>query len=677
MTVRRTLSVLTAALAVAGLAAAFAAAKPAAQDLLRGLGAPQDFSSSRVSSYDRSGGNKDSLTIPPGGTAVLAELKGPAAIHHLWVTIAAEAFYGRKLVLRMYWDGEASPSVEAPIGDFFGVGHGLNRNLSSLPITNSSEGRARNAYWYMPFAKSARVTVTNEGRREVPAFYYYIDYRRLPALAEGTPAFHVQYRQDFPPAAGKNYLILDAEGRGHYVGCHLSVLQRGLGWWGEGDDMIFIDGESAPSLNGTGSEDYFSDAWGMRESSGLFYGCPLQEEDFQAGSKASVYRFHIPDPIPFRKSIRVTIEHGHANDRSDYDSSTAYWYQAEPHKPFPAFPAVEARLPLALEPPSDFVLPAWRKGGATDADLYENEDGSVKLKAGKLVSSLTSYYGPNGDRYPVLATDGARPGHEVELAFGVDIEDVYDLDLYLLRGQACGDFEITGCVTGATRAKMEPPAFKGYAAEREFAILSLKDLRLAPGMSRLTFQVTGKNDAALGYEIGLIGYRLTPAHRKFLTEWNLAGPFDAPDMDALAVGGPPEAESDLSAAFIGKDGKPAGWKKIRAGGSGAFDLNALVQPNERVAVYALGWVKAPEAGPACFLLGSDDGARLWINGELVHDNPAYRAVTTDQDKVAVRLKKGWNKVLLKIVQGDGGFGFQARFADPDGKLVWSAEPPGN
>ena len=134
-----------------------------AQDILRDLGRQQDFRSERISSFDRSGGNNDRLSIAPGETAVLAEIDGPAAIHHIWVTIAAEAFYGRKIILRMYWDGEERPSVEAPIGDFFGVGHGLNRNLSSLAIACSSEGRARNCYWYMPFRGSARITATNEG----------------------------------------------------------------------------------------------------------------------------------------------------------------------------------------------------------------------------------------------------------------------------------------------------------------------------------------------------------------------------------------------------------------------------------------------------------------------------------------------------------------------------------
>ena len=319
-----------------------AAALVAGQDLLQGLGREQDYRSRRVSSYDRSGGNRDSIVIAPGKTAVLAEIEGPAAIHHIWTTIAAEPFYGRKLVLRVYWDNEKSPSVEAPIGDFFGVGHGLNRDFVSLPVVCSSEGRARNCYWFMPFRRSCRVTVKNEGARPVDAFYYYIDYRELPDLAADTPYFHAQYRQEFPPEPGRNYLLLAAEGAGHLVGTNLSVLQRALGWWGEGDDMIRVDGESRPSLHGTGSEDYYSDAWGMREGQSPFYGCPLQEEDFQAGAKATVYRFHVPDPIPFTRRIEATIEHGHANDRADFLSSVAYWYQTEPHKKFPSLPARDA-----------------------------------------------------------------------------------------------------------------------------------------------------------------------------------------------------------------------------------------------------------------------------------------------------------------------------------------------
>ena len=215
---------------------------PAGQDLLCRLAQAQDYRSKRISSYDRTGGNRDALTIEPGQTAVLAEIPGPGAIHHIWVTIAAEPFYGRKLILRMYWDGETSASVEAPIGDFFGVGHGLNRNFSSLPINCSSEGRAKNCYWQMPFAKSALVIVTNEGTRPVAAFYYYIDYRELKEMPAATQYFHAQYRQEMPCEPGRNYVLLEADGRGHYVGCNMSILQRAMGWWGEGDDMIYVDG---------------------------------------------------------------------------------------------------------------------------------------------------------------------------------------------------------------------------------------------------------------------------------------------------------------------------------------------------------------------------------------------------------------------------------------------------
>jgi hypothetical protein len=143
-----------------------------------------------------------------------------------------------------------------------------------------------------------------------------------------------------------NYVFLEAQGRGHYVGVTQSIFQNQDGWWGEGDDMIFIDGEKRPSINGTGSEDYYLGAWGFAAgaSNYLLYGVPVMG-GFSAASQSSVYRFHLDAPIPFTKSIRVTIEHGHANHRSDNFFSVAYWYQAEPHAPFPALPAVDTRIP--------------------------------------------------------------------------------------------------------------------------------------------------------------------------------------------------------------------------------------------------------------------------------------------------------------------------------------------
>ncbi len=645
------------------------------QDLSH-LGQPLDYASRRVSSFDRSGGNRDALAIEPGATAVLAEISGPGAIHHIWVTIAAEPFYGRKLVLRMYWDGEGAPSVEAPLGDFFGVGHGLSRNLSSLPLACSSDGRAKNGYWYMPFLRSARITVANEGSRPVAAFYYYIDYRLLPELSASTPTFHAQYRQETPCLPGRNYVLLEAEGRGHYVGCNLSVLQRAMGWWGEGDDMIYVDGETTPSLHGTGSEDYFSDAWGMREDENLFYGCPLQEEDFQAGSKATVYRFHIPDPVPFRRSIRVTIEHGHANDRSDYYSSVAYWYQTEPHRPFPPLPGVEERLPYALEPPGNFVLPRWEKRESDAGLFFKDKSSGLRFTSDRLSVLQTAFYSPDGSLYSALTTEGARPGGtgmgtEAALAFPVEVGERYDIELYFSKGPAMG--EATAFAAGRDGASLRA-SLDGYSAEPEISRLSLRDVPLGEGENEIRLRITGRNEKAEGAEMGFVGMGLVPASPRFITLWNLIGPFDAPDMNSLQIASPPEEEAALQKRYPGKNGTEVGWKRVRAGPTGSINLNEIFQPNEQVIAYGLAYVHSPDRRSTHILLGSDDGVRVWLNDELIHSHPVYRAHSPDQDKVRVVLKAGWNKVLIKVLQGAGDWGFYLRLADPEKDLVYATEP---
>ncbi len=325
--------------------------------MLNGLPELKDYTAQRSSSSDPNWktGNGDARWIPAGETLTLADLKGPGRITHIWFTIASnERYYGRKMVLRMYWDGETSPSVEAPVNDFFCQGHGLDVDVHSLPFRVTADGRARNCYFVMPFRKSARLTITNEGAEPCQAFFWYIDWQQLKKKPARTPYFHAQYRQQFPCKPGEDYTILDARGDGHFVGCQLSVAQRTDGWWGEGDDFFYIDGERVPSLKGTGSEDYFCDAWGIRKQDGLFYGAPLVE-GMSAGDSTTAYRFHIPDPVPFKTSLRMTIEHKGAAQRADgsWDgfaeraddfSSVAYWYQLEPHAPFPKLPSVSERL---------------------------------------------------------------------------------------------------------------------------------------------------------------------------------------------------------------------------------------------------------------------------------------------------------------------------------------------
>ncbi|MBB5159564.1 glycoside hydrolase family 172 protein [Saccharopolyspora phatthalungensis] len=337
----------------------------------------------RSSSWDRSGGNEDRLTIAPGRTATLTEIRGAGSINHIWVTVANERMtpdpwmrepeYLRKLVLRAYWDGERQPSVAVPLGDFFGVGHGRTTNFVSAPLQMSpQDGKAFNCFFPMPFSTGARLEISSELVHERVFFYYYVDYELFDELGADIGRFHAQWRRSDPcPGVDQrsesndrflftgtnldgldNYTILEAAGRGHYVGCVLNIHNlrdtNEWNWYGEGDDMIFIDGQRwPPTLHGTGTEDYFNTAWCPAESyHAPYHGITLPGGDNWSG-QISLYRFHIEDPIPFQRSIRVSIEHGHANKRSDDYSSVAYWYQSEPHAPFSLAP-VEQRIPRAL-----------------------------------------------------------------------------------------------------------------------------------------------------------------------------------------------------------------------------------------------------------------------------------------------------------------------------------------
>ncbi|MBI1774769.1 MAG: DUF2961 domain-containing protein [Proteobacteria bacterium] len=338
---------------------------------LRGLARLRDVRSRRASSHDRSGGNEDFVWIKPGEAARLLDAEGAGCITHIWMTAACkERHYLRKLVLRMWWDGEETPSVEVPLGDFFGIGHAETRNFASLPLAMSPQaGRGLTCYFPMPFAKAARIEVENQCSETSARLYFYVDYESYTALADDMARFHATWHRENPcdgmspqgmnfetyqyegtnRTGEGNYVILEAEGSGHYVGCHLDIHNltetKGRNWYGEGDDMIFVDGESLPSIHGTGTEDYFNTAWCPQEPfTSPYFGITMPGGPNWSG-KISLYRYHVEDPIHFRKSIRVTIEHGHANRRCDDYASTAYWYQAEPHKKQRPLMPVAERLP--------------------------------------------------------------------------------------------------------------------------------------------------------------------------------------------------------------------------------------------------------------------------------------------------------------------------------------------
>jgi hypothetical protein len=298
----------------------------------------------------------------------LLEAAGAGVVTHLWFTInSQDKMHLKNLVLRAWWDGESSPSVEAPIGDFFGLGLGEYFTYQSALLTVAPV-KALNAYFQMPFANGARLTVTNEGKVKTDSLYFAVDYVTLAGLPEDVGRFHAQYRQAAPCKGWTddwsneyaaqindkknlngegNYVFLEATGRGHFVGVTHAVEQNQDGWFGEGDDMIFIDGDAMPTINGTGSEDYYNGAWDFGGQAFAYEhnGAPYMVDPERIGGRCCLYRWHVESPITFEKSIRVTIEHGHANHRSDNFYSTAYWYQTEPHAAFPALPVPEKRVP--------------------------------------------------------------------------------------------------------------------------------------------------------------------------------------------------------------------------------------------------------------------------------------------------------------------------------------------
>lgn len=319
---------------------------------------------------DWQAGNSDSRGIEPGGVLTVADIDGPGIIRHIWFTMGSRDLrYPRAVVLRMYWDGAEAPAVESPVGDFFAVGHGMMRYVDSLPVSVTSEGRALNCYWPMPFHKHARITLANESAESV-GVYYYVDYQKVPALPPDTAYFHAQYRQEYPVKLGPHYLVFEGEGRGHYVGTVLSVVNRTRGWFGEGDDCFFIDGEPEPSLRGTGTEDYFCDAFGFREFGRPYYGVSSYE-GYDVGDRTTVFRWHIPDPVHFTKSLKVTIEHrgsmfddlgrgtsGFA-ERADLFSSVAFWYQVGHARRFTTLPpAAERIVPTTVIELEDFAADA-------------------------------------------------------------------------------------------------------------------------------------------------------------------------------------------------------------------------------------------------------------------------------------------------------------------------------
>jgi len=476
--------------------------------------------------------------IQPGETMVMADIAGPGVINHIWLTFndarpnwleSGGSANPAELVLRMYWDSAAQPAVEAPLGDFFAAGFGLRREVRSLPVQVEG-GDGYNAFWQMPFFRHARITVTNEGEKRARSFYYQVDYTEVDSLPAGTAYFHARYSQAFPEQLGRDYVVLETAGQGHYVGTVMSVQSRSPYWFGEGDARIYVDGDTLPTIQGTGTEDYFLMAWGLGQQTFPYFGCTwLSDDPSNLGMRATMYRWHIEDPIRFTKSLRFEMEHtgwisadetetgevdGHV-EREDDIATVAFWYQVgQAPRPTPLPPLAQRAFPGL-----DHVIE-----GRTMLATARHSGGALELQAG---------YDWSGDGQ-IFFTPAADDAF-LEVDFTITDDERRGLVLRLTSAPDYGRYRVFLDGTEVTRLsdypEWNPQGPRDlYAPGVEVRDWYLGSYALTPGTHTLRFETAGRHPFSTGNRLGFDSVRLRERWQKKRPSLRAPGiPDPAPD----------------------------------------------------------------------------------------------------------------------------------------------------
>jgi len=576
--------------------------------------------------------------IPARSRRVAVELKGPACIDELAVKADfRDDLAIKRLILRIYWDGEKTPSVESPLADFFGNGFG-RLEYASIPM-----GLADGAYYCrfpMPFGKSAVIELEN-GLSTPQTVELRLATRKLDSI-EGMGLFHATWHKD-TNKGGIPYAILKATGKGHFVGCVMNMEWNGLGML-EGDELIFVDGKKV--FNGTGTEDYFNSGWYFSTGpvAQPLHGATVRED----AGRVQAYRFHLTDCVPFTEKIDVLIEHGGMCDvPGSVYSSVAYWYQIEPH-------STSSNIP-----PASQLAFGGRSTLPTGTILAENvvrDKNSFQILAWPKLSE--SWKGGN----LVMWEDN----RSADFQFSVPAEDVYEIQCYFASGENFGK------VAASIGGKLFGRVYDGYNAEQTApaAPFSFGKIILQPGEHRLTLTVVGKHPASTGTKVAIEGLRVISAS-PHIRDWYVIGPFpNEKDAGFDTVYGPELDGYKSSAIYSGVSLKRITWKKVTADPDGSVDLVDHCGNDDFAVAYAVAVVIAPKDMEAEMLVGSNDGVKVWLNSKLVHNNHTHRPLTVDEDSVRINLKKGSNLIMLKVDQGGGGWGFSTKFRDPKGVLKY-------
>jgi hypothetical protein len=450
--------------------------------------------------------NWDNYTVPAGGTHVLMNESGPGVITHIWITFLGPepqnwaprgSANHQELMLRMYWDDNPRPAVEAPLGDFFANNFGERREVISLPVV-VEDADSYNCFWRMPFRKSARIEIENQNQGGLPLsmLYFNIDWIKLDDLPRDTPYFYAQYRQEYPAVNGKDYLVLETSGKGHYVGTVLAVRMRSPAWFGEGDEKIYVDGETKASIWGTGTEDYFLSAWGLKTTGTPYFGVPFFDSR-GIGGHTSAYRWHIADPMPFEKSLKVTFEHmgwmsqdenpeyksTSWNEREDDYASVAFWYQT-------GVPTFAERAPGA----ADRHLPDLSRVTVKAADLAA----SARHGEGAVSKRTSDRFGAEDLIYQPRQASGGW----IEIPFEVKAKEPLHL---ILRGTRTVDGGSYQALLNGIKIGRPLDFYAEASGRQEFQLL---DFWPEPGTYTLRLESVGKNPKSTGTACAVESVRL-------------------------------------------------------------------------------------------------------------------------------------------------------------------------
>lgn len=468
--------------------------------------------------------NRDNFRVAPGATHVLMDVQGPGLVTHMWITFLGPEPHPwakdgsanhQELLLRIFYDGNERPGVEAPFGDFFAGCFGKRSIVVSIPVVVEG-GDSYNCFWHMPFHKSCRIEIVNESEKPLNLLYYNIDWIKKDSLPENTPYFYAQYNQSYPLKTGEPYTILDTKGKGHYVGTVFSVRTRSPYWFGEGDEMISIDDDTTPSVWGTGTEDYFLCAWGLEKTLTPFFGVPYFDQWGIVGGHTSAYRWHINDPFLFNTSFKFDFEtfgwmspdenpeyRAHSwNPREDDFSSVAFWYQTgtptfsarTPSAKNRKLPNIERLVVVASE------LPLGQKNDLDNKELPRLEyDGR---KGESPTEMEVQRYPEHFEHYLLYSPAGADGRNSLEIPFIVTEKEPLRLLINMGIGPDLGIYrvQLDGIEMGE---KMD--FYNPTVEAREFHFL---DFWPEPGTYTLKLICVGKNHLSSGHNLMIESVRL-------------------------------------------------------------------------------------------------------------------------------------------------------------------------